>query len=292
MLQGIRPVFKFNVVIVSIYVIKRGKNMFKKIIASVLATLMFLIVLPTKVNATSCQLPYDVIFAGGKEIKVSTEMSESEKEELVSLFNEIPALSTEGVFTEINQRTTTFANENISYDSHNITRSVIPTSTLTLKMIKSDVSSGSQKIYNIQAIAIWKNAPFFKNKDQFALAWGGNFAVTSYSSSAYWKAGDQGFLVTCPLSTITPNAGIAYEYQCGNDNNNFSFNPWYVQVNATISHAAGSGNNPVNVVAEYAHKTLALGSINVSISPGSVNFSANGACTYDTASPVSTVVYY
>ena len=49
MLQGIRPVFKFNVVIVSIYVIKREKNMFKKIIASVLATLMFLIVLPIKV---------------------------------------------------------------------------------------------------------------------------------------------------------------------------------------------------------------------------------------------------
>ena len=28
MLQGIRPVFKFNVVIISIYLIKRGENMF------------------------------------------------------------------------------------------------------------------------------------------------------------------------------------------------------------------------------------------------------------------------
>ena len=51
MLQGIRPVFKFNVVTVSIYLIKRGENMFKKIIASALATLMLLIVLPTKVLA-------------------------------------------------------------------------------------------------------------------------------------------------------------------------------------------------------------------------------------------------
>ena len=51
MLQGIRPAFKFNVLIVSIYLIKRGENMFKKIIASVLATLMLLIVLPTKVLA-------------------------------------------------------------------------------------------------------------------------------------------------------------------------------------------------------------------------------------------------
>ena len=51
MLQGIRPVFRFNVVIVSIYLIKRGENMFKKIITAVLATLMLLIVLPTKVFA-------------------------------------------------------------------------------------------------------------------------------------------------------------------------------------------------------------------------------------------------
>jgi hypothetical protein len=50
-LQGIRPAFRFNVVIMSIYLIKRGENMFKKIITAVLATLMFLIVLPTKVLA-------------------------------------------------------------------------------------------------------------------------------------------------------------------------------------------------------------------------------------------------
>ena len=57
MLQGIRPAFKFNVVIVSIYLIKRGENMFKKIIASALATLMLLIVLPTKVNASEIDYP-------------------------------------------------------------------------------------------------------------------------------------------------------------------------------------------------------------------------------------------
>ena len=51
MLQGIRPAFKFNVVIVSIYLIKRGENMFKKIITSVLAILMLLVVLPTRVSA-------------------------------------------------------------------------------------------------------------------------------------------------------------------------------------------------------------------------------------------------
>ena len=64
MLQGIRPVFKFNVVIMSIYLIKRGENMFKKIITAVLATLMLLIVLPTKVfaeNETETNISSDEI---------------------------------------------------------------------------------------------------------------------------------------------------------------------------------------------------------------------------------------
>ena len=51
MLQGIRPAFKFNVVIVSIYLIKRGENMFKKIITAVLATLMICWCLPMNVYA-------------------------------------------------------------------------------------------------------------------------------------------------------------------------------------------------------------------------------------------------
>ena len=51
MLQGIRPAFKFNVLIVSIYLIKRGKNMFKKIITAVLATLMICWCLPMNVYA-------------------------------------------------------------------------------------------------------------------------------------------------------------------------------------------------------------------------------------------------
>lgn len=64
MLQGIRPAFKFNVLIVSIYLIKRGENMFKKIITAVLATLMLLIVLPTKVfaeNETETNISSDEI---------------------------------------------------------------------------------------------------------------------------------------------------------------------------------------------------------------------------------------
>ena len=51
MLQGIRPVFKFNVVIVSIYLIKRGENMFKKIASVIVATFMLCWCLPMNVYA-------------------------------------------------------------------------------------------------------------------------------------------------------------------------------------------------------------------------------------------------
>ena len=51
MLQGIRPVFKFNVVIVSIYLIKRGENMFKKIASVIVATFMLCLCLPMNVYA-------------------------------------------------------------------------------------------------------------------------------------------------------------------------------------------------------------------------------------------------
>lgn len=67
MLQDIRPAFRFNVVIMSIYLIKRGENMFKKIITAVLATLMLLIVLPTKVLADESITEQDTEIVDGEE---------------------------------------------------------------------------------------------------------------------------------------------------------------------------------------------------------------------------------
>ena len=77
MLQGIRPVFKFNVVIVSIYLIKRGENMFKKIITAVLATLMVLIVLPTKVNASTQPI---TTYSSGNVIQMSDYLTKDDLE--------------------------------------------------------------------------------------------------------------------------------------------------------------------------------------------------------------------
>ena len=77
MLQGIRPAFKFNVVIVSSYLIKRGENMFKKIIASVLATLMLLIVLPTKVNASTQPI---TTYSSGNVIQMSDYLTKDDLE--------------------------------------------------------------------------------------------------------------------------------------------------------------------------------------------------------------------
>lgn len=162
-----------------------------------------------------------------------------------------------------------------------------------MSIVKSDISTSSQKKYKIQSVAKWKSSPRVKNKDKFALAWAGNFAVSSYSSKAYWKTSTgQSTTVNSPLESIKPNAGIAYEYQCGNSDNSFSFNPWYVQINATLSRAKGNGNNRANIVAQYAHKTNGSGGISVSISPGSISFSISNGASYDTASPVSTTLSY
>lgn len=214
---------------------------------------------------------YDIILVNGKEIKVSTLLTDDERNKLVDLFKEIPTLSTDGIFTDFDQTITTIQDYNITQQKDNIKKSVIPTSKLALSLVKSDISTSSQKKYKIQSVAKWKSAPRVKNKDKFAIAWAGNFAVSSYSSKAYWKTSTgQSTSVNSPLESIKPNAGIAYEYQCGNSNNSFSFNPWYVQINATLSRAKGNGNNKANIVAQYAHRTNGSGSISVSISPGSV----------------------
>ena len=77
MLQGIRPAFRFNVVIMSIYLIKRGENMFKKIITAVLATLMLLIVLPTKVNASTQPI---TTYSSGNVIQMSDYLTKDDLE--------------------------------------------------------------------------------------------------------------------------------------------------------------------------------------------------------------------
>ncbi|WP_337523905.1 hypothetical protein [Catenibacterium sp.] len=242
----------------------------------------------------SQNLSYDTILVNGKEIKVSTLLTDDERDKLVDLFKEIPTLSTDGIFTDFDQSITTIQDYNIPQQKkNNIKKSVIPTSKLALSIVKSDISTSSQKKYKIQSVAKWKSSPRVKNKDKFALAWAGNFAVSSYSSKAYWKTSTgQSTTVNSPLESIKPNAGIAYEYQCGNSDNSFSFNPWYVQINATLSRAKGNGNNRANIVAQYAHKTNGSGGISVSISPGSISFSISNGASYDTASPVSTTLSY
>ena len=90
MLQGIRPVFKFNVVIVSIYLIKRGENMFKKIITAVLATLMLLIVLPTTVLA---------------EERESNQNSDSSEKYIFKQFDDIKDITLNNTFSATEENT-------------------------------------------------------------------------------------------------------------------------------------------------------------------------------------------
>ena len=88
---------------------------------------------------------YDIILVNGKEIKVSTLLTDDERNKLVDLFKEIPTLSTDGIFTDFDQTITTIQDYNITQQKDNIKKSVIPTSKLALSLVKSDISTSSQK---------------------------------------------------------------------------------------------------------------------------------------------------
>lgn len=241
---------------------------------------------------TNLQCDYKVIEVNGKNVKVSTRMSQEEQDKLVELVREFPTLNTEGVFESVENSVTTFGEEDKVVESKE--SRVIPGSLLELQMVKSDVSTSTRKRYNIQAIALWKGTPSFQNEDQFALSWAGDFAAVNYSSAAYWKMrGISGTKkVDNALTKITPNAGIAYNYLCGRNSPSAPYDPWYVQINVTLEREKGSGNAAANVVAAYAHKTVGVSGIGVSFSATGPTFSVSGGTKYEEASPTSTVIYY
>lgn len=63
---------------------------------------------------------YDIILVNGKEIKVSTLLTDDERNKLVDLFKEIPTLSTDGIFTDFDQTITTIQDYNITQQKDNI----------------------------------------------------------------------------------------------------------------------------------------------------------------------------
>lgn len=235
---------------------------------------------------------YETYSINGKEISVSSALPKEEKSLLFEMVKEIPTINPKGVVVEVTETETIFTEKAKDSKRQNELNSVISTDKLKLRIIKSDISTSTEAKYSIQAIAIWYTSPLIKSNDQFALSWGGDFAVYSYSSVAYWKSGGSGILTTSSLSNIDANKGIAYQYPCGLSGGGITFDPWYIQIDASLKRAKGSGNNSANVVAKYAHKTSGLGSISVSFSGTGISFTATAGATYDTAQPASIVINY
>ena len=152
MLQGIRPVFKFNVVIMSIYLIKRGENMFKKIITAVLATLMLLIVLPTTVLA---------------EERESNQNSDSSEKYIFKQFDDIKDITLNNTLSSEeyekfmgNDKDTT-----MSYNSYSTSSATEENTEGYTRYLL--VSGGSYTIENWKGVRTWKD--FYGCEPRFAI---------------------------------------------------------------------------------------------------------------------------
>lgn len=235
---------------------------------------------------------YHIITVSGKEIRVSDELPIAQEKELIELYKEIPTLIPEGIVVGVDTVTS-----EIKDVEENATRAVIPTSTLSVSMVKSDISTSTQKKYKISSAAIWHSSPLIKNTDTFAVSWGKDFTLVSKSSTGYWKSGSATTSVGTQLLDSIPNSGVAYVYRAGNADSSFSWDPWYVQVDVVIQHVpSASGNDSANVVAKYAHKIVnTTANIGAGIGKGgdysgSINFDTD--IKHDTSEPASLVIYY
>ena len=232
---------------------------------------------------------YDIINLNGKEIKVAVSMSLDDKEKLMELLTNYPTISLDGVFKEVTTQL------NIFYETDEKTRT-LSTSVLEVSMVKQDVSTSSNtKKYKISSVAVWKSNPLCHGEDYLAISWGQEFSVQSHSAVGYYKSGSTTQLFSNSTTFIkhTPNYGIAYSYQCGTTNSQYYWDPWYIQVDVVLAHAASSsGNELADVVAIYAHRKNSLtGSIEIDLK-GQISITPQVNGSIETSEPRSLQLIY
>lgn len=231
-------------------------------------------------------LDYTIIENNGIEIKVSEKLNDVDKNYVIEMMDSYPSYKPEGIIESVTTQTLEI-NEQIG-DSENKTKT-ISKSKLQIDLITELIVDSDEAKYKVTTLALWKTIPIMKLNDIFGLAWGGEFSVYNYSARGFWKAGSQTAEINVTLNSIDPNMGIAYDYQCGNNDNDFDFDPWYIQIDVYLKRAKSSSKNEsANVVAKYAHATSSIGSISV----GYANFTISFEGTYEGAEPKSTVIYY
>ncbi len=166
--------------------------------------------------------------------------------------------------------------------TNNMTRGAISPSSMTITIYAGKFYDPTYDKIKLSATATWNSAPFFRNKDVFALAWGDDFAVTYHTCTTYyqsvgWKSGQSS------LVSANPNAGIAYSV-----NVNIAQTLQKVTIQADLQKIDSAGT--ANVVATYGHSIVILGGISVGFTGGdkpAINFSASLLSSVDTMAKTS-----
>lgn len=108
--------------------------------------------------------------------------------------------------------------------------------------------------------------------DGFAIAWGGNLALDTYSGTLHYDNGD----VSATASSISPNSGIGWEFKEA-INKTWPSSNWYLQSGSFLANTyqnSATGND-ANVVANYLHtsSTSKVSSLGISATGGSIGWS-------------------
>lgn len=207
-------------------------------------------------------------------------LSDAEIELLIKYMEDNPDFILDTIPLSISSQTFYFDSEGNRID--NMTRGAISSSAMTITIYTGKFYDPGYDYIKVSATATWNYAPIFRNKDLFAIAWGGNFAVTSYSCSTYyqtvgWKSGQSS------LISATPNSGLGYSV-----NVNIAQTLEKVTIQADLKKVDSDG--VANVVATYGHAVVDIGGIGINFSGGeipSISFSANLVGVLDTMTKVS-----
>lgn len=132
--------------------------------------------------------------------------------------------------------------------------------------------------YTFQAKADWLKTPFFMGEDAFAIAWSDDFSQTSHRCNAYYDSyGYGGVDRTSQISSV-PEAGVGYSVDMRYTGPLYPLDYVIITVDARKYNSSGTAV----LAAEYAHATVGVTGISVSISGSGPSISFGGITVIDT----------
>jgi hypothetical protein len=143
--------------------------------------------------------------------------------------------------------------------------------------------------FKFTALGNWKTQPMIHDTDKMAMAWSDNFTLYSSDCVSYRTTTDPNVLSTTRTgvtkSSVIPEAGVSYDLKTytGPDMTRDKTGI-LVSFRMTAKVYKNNSTGTANLVAQYAHKTIGLTGITVTLS-ASPSISFGGAVMYDVSEP-------